>query len=84
MRSKKVNSADQIGQLDDLRFKTQMDRKNLSRERKSMKIWKMKCAVWGNKFRRGPIPNMAIPPWKLKLAQLGSTGPFANSIWEYT
>ena len=77
--SKKVNSADQIDQLNALRLKTQMERKNLSRE-KSMKFWKTKCMVRRKEFRRKkPITNMATPLRKLKWAHLENMGHFPNS-----
>ena len=69
-----VNSADQIGKLEALRFKMEPKNSNLSRL-KARKFWKMKCLECGRQFERKKLTiNMATRPGKLKSRQWENTG----------
>ena len=73
-----MNSADQIDQLDALRFKAQMESKNLSRG-KIEKISGNEIPGLEEETRMGkPIENTAIPLGKLKLKQFGGMVPLCE------
>ena len=77
--SKKMNSADPIGQLAALRFKTQMGRKNLSRG-KSEEISENGMPGKRKEIPQvGAIADTAIPPGKLKFGRLRRMGVFCES-----
>ena len=69
-----VNSANQIGQLESLRFKMKLKMRNY-RVRKVKRFRKMKCLECEREFRRKKRTiNTATRPWKSKSMLLGDMG----------
>ena len=74
--SKKVNSADQIGQLGALRFKTQMISKNLSMGKREgiLEIW---IPVMGKEIRQASTYNeYGDSAMEVGIAEIGNHGTF--------